>query len=200
VDPFWDRPYRLASRPQRPGELTVVVPVALSEGARRHVFAAASADRLPPALWIAIAIEAQRCLMRAAELASHPADALAEMLDDIARSTPLSVASSDTHPALMQLQVYARALLAGDGTVRVMLGESVPLSPAMHVGASWAAEAEAAGMTIEKWASTAANACLPGRTEWEAASAAQGQTLAEWTTIQAARRWRTASTSANSRA
>jgi hypothetical protein len=176
------------------------VPIALDERARRHVSIAASAGRLSPALWLVIAIEAQRCLVRAAELASQPVDELAAMFDEIACSTPLSAPSPGTHPALVQLQAYARALMAGDSTVRATLGTSVPLTPAMHVGASWATEAEAVGTTTEEWASTAAHECPPGRVEWEAASAVQGQTLAEWTAIQAARRWRAASTSANSRA
>jgi hypothetical protein len=184
----------LDAQPQRPGELTVTVVVALERAARRSVAWGAASERLPADLWLTIAIEAQRCLSLASELIGVPAEQLADELD---RTAAQSKETGDGHPALARLRAYAEALREGRGAdAETVVPASLPLNPGVHVAAAWAAQAGRMGATVEQWASDASNSLPPGRAAWEAASAAEGQPLAEWTLAQAARRWRSASTSA----
>jgi hypothetical protein len=197
-DCFVDQPYRLVSRPQRPGELTVTVTVRLEAAARQHVVTAVIADRIPAPLWLAVAIEAARCVRLVGTVMGRSADEVAAALDAAVDASRPPAGSA--HPSLSLLRRYARALLVGDGSYRPIISPTLLLSPATHVGAAWAIEAERVGLSIEEWASGVAADLPVGRIAWEAASAAEGQPLAEWALFQAARRWRAASTSARSRA
>jgi hypothetical protein len=170
----------------------VVVTVELQDTARDHVREGSAADGVPPALWLSIAIEAERCLGRAAAALSLRPEEVAAACDDASDTTlkPTGV------NALDRLREYASALRRGEAEGAALVGSSVLLTPAMHVGAAWAAEACSAGIGLDRWVGAAASSLPPGRIAWEAASAAAAQSLAEWTLAQAARRRRAASTSA----
>jgi len=195
---FEERGYSLASRPQRPGELTVTVTVTLGDAAREHVATGAARDRVPVALWLVVAIEAERCVRRAAALVGASTSDLAGIFDEAAAVS--EVREVHGSPALSQLRGYATALRNGEPTSASIMAATMPLSPAIHVGAAWAIAAEAFSISVEAWASSFAASLPTGRLAWEAASAADGQSLAEWTLLQATRRCRSANTSACSRA
>ena len=186
----------LATQPQRPGELTATIVIGLDVAARSYVMQGAASEGLPPSLWLAIAIEAQRCLLWASGLLGVSLEELIRELDE-ASSQPWE--NRRDHPAIARLRAYATAVREGcrGGSVSVVPA-SLPLSPGLHVAAAWALQAERMGVNVERWASDTANALPAGRAAWEAASAADSQPLAEWILLQAARRCRAASTSAYS--
>lgn len=190
---FREPPYRLSSQPQRPGELTVVVTVELREAARDHVRRGSAADGVPPSLWLSVAIEAARCLGRTAATLGLSTDDVAAACDDVSAATWKPSGAI----ALDRLREYASSLRRGDAEGAALVGSSLLLTPAMHVGAAWAAEAQSAGIGVDAWVGAAAGSLPPGRIAWEAASAAAAQSLAEWTLSQAARRRRAASTLAH---
>jgi hypothetical protein len=195
------RPHDLVARPQRPGELTVAVVVALDGGARPHVSAHARDAGVPAALWLAVALEAQRSIEQATSLLGGHPDRLAVTLD--AEASKLTATDVDVHysPALIQLRSYASALrAAGTPASEPLVGRSLPLFPALHVAAAWALDAQRDGLEVAAWASERTAALPIGRMDWEAASAAHGQTLAEWVLAQAVRCARSCSTSAHSAA
>lgn len=196
-DVFAARSHRLASAPQRPGELGVPVWVNLDGDARSHVGEGCERDRLPATLWLTIAIEGQRCLTLASRTLEVSASEAAATLDKVAATIELT---QRDFPAVAQLRAYARAVLTGDRSAASMLPASLPLTPALHVAGAWALTAQTADQSVKAWASAVAAARPAGRARWEAASAAAGQTLAEWAVVQAARRCRRSSTSAHSHA
>ena len=177
----------LAAQPQRPGELAAMVLVALSEPARRHIGRGASSAALPVNLWLVIAIEAQRSLIRATEVVDMSAEHLADRLDAAAAHSWDS--RDEEHLALGRLRAYAEAVRDRRGpSAGPLIPASVPLSPSLTVAAAWALQAQRCGVSIEQWASQAAGLSLPCRATWEAASAAAAQPLSEWVLAQAARR------------
>jgi hypothetical protein len=188
----------LGAQPQRPGELTATVVIGLDVPTRRYVMQSAASEGLPPSLWLAIAIEAQRCLSCASELLGV---SLEELVHELDRAASSSWENRHDHPAMARLRAYASVVREGRrGGCMTAVPASLPLSPGLHVAAAWALQAEGIGVNVEQWASHAANALPAGRAAWEAASAAEGQPLAEWILVQAARRRRAASTSAYSEA
>jgi hypothetical protein len=195
------RPHNLVARPQRPGELTAVIVIEIDDASRQHIAASARSAGVPAALWLTIALEAQRSLKQALFLAGGTEDSLIAALDDAAAQAMASVerASEAFSPSLAQLRNYATALTTGgSGDGDVMVGTSVPLSPTLHVAAAWALEAHHLGIDAAEWASARTATQPVGRLAWEAASAAHGQTLAEWVLTQPVRWARSSSTSAHS--
>ncbi|WP_445151372.1 hypothetical protein [Baekduia sp. Peel2402] len=192
------RPHDLVARPQRPGELTTLVVVDLDDAARAHISSSAHEAGVPAALWLTVALEAQRSLRQAVALVRGDEADLATALDDAAGPSAMSATGDRRSPALAQLHSYAAALRAGAVLAGASpVGTSLPLSPALHVAAAWAVDAQRHGLTVSAWAADCTSTLPAGRLSWEAASASQAQTLAEWVLAQAMRRARSASTSAH---
>lgn len=193
------RPYDLAIRPQRPGELTSTVVVELDREARQHVAERSRTDAVPPTLWLTIAIEAERTVQQIETARGCSRTGLTTALD---RAAAIDETPTTLHPsaAFEQLRSYAMALQARQPATSVLIGTSLPLSPSLHAAAAWALEADRQDIDVSTWASAQAARLLPGRVSWEVASALEAQTLAEWMLRQATRRERSTSTSAHSRA
>src|SRR5688572_26006496 len=118
---FGEPPYRLWSQPQRPGELSVVVTVELQENARHHIRRGSAADGVPPRLWLSVAIEAERCLGRAAAALGLRPEEVATACDDASAATWKPTGDI----ALDRLREYASALRRGEADGAALVGSSL---------------------------------------------------------------------------
>jgi hypothetical protein len=136
----------LGAQPQRPGELTATIVIGLDMRARSYVMQAAASEGLPPSLWLAIAIEAQRCLLCASDLLGVSLEELVHQLDE-ASSRPCE--NGHDHPAMARLRAYAAVVREGRrGGSMSAVPASLPLSPGLHVAAAWALQAERMGVNV----------------------------------------------------
>lgn len=168
----------------------------LDEETRAYVAERSHAAKVPAALWLLLAIEAQRCVRRAAGVLGRSEGSVRETIDADA-AVAVEPAAGD---ALLLLRGYADALRAGSGGAPAVTPPTLPLSPSTLVAAAWSIEASHLGMTVEGWASAMAAEQPASGVAWEASAALAGQSLAEWVLYQAARRRRSLSTSAHSTA
>jgi hypothetical protein len=192
---FEPPPLLLDERTQRPGELADLVPLALDREVAARVQAVADGARLPLALYIVVAVEAQRVLTEIAVVTAIHADELARALDLAAAEAS---APRFEPPASRPLRVYARALRSSGykGRSRRELDLVVP----DRLRARWSLVAQEAGLTVEAWIVDQLTLAAPGRELWEAQAASEARTLGEWIALQALRRCRRSSTSAQARA
>ncbi len=185
--------FDLGVQPQRPGELTEPVAVAISDESLKSAKGTAAAARLPLELWLVIAIDAERALTTAtletgvsgpALIAACEAEALAP------RPTGLNP------PLQRRLADYAMALRIGHTKFAVpeAITSPVILAPAHTTAAGWARAAADAQLRVEQWVAFVAERTSPGRELWEAAAAEAGRHLSEWVLVQAARAARATST------
>jgi hypothetical protein len=186
----FDRPpFSLRAQPQRPGELTDLVDVAVDPNVLVR-FERESRVALPRELALYIAVEAERALQEAAALLGVEAVGLAAHLDEAASAIP---ARGPRHMLVRPLQEYAAALEDGidrldesDATVRARVPH--------HVAARWARSAAASGLSIERWVAQILESASGARVNWEVAAARSARSLAEWVLVQAARSTRSRST------
>jgi hypothetical protein len=192
---FAPPPLLLDERTQRPGELADFVPLALDREVAARVQALADGARLPLALYVVVAVEAQHVLTEVAAVMAIQADDLACALDLAAAET---AASRFEPPASRPLCGYARALRSSGykGHTRRELDLVVP----DRLRARWSLVAQEAGLTVEAWIVAQLTLAAPGRELWEAQAASEARTLGEWIALQALRRARRSSTSAQASA
>lgn len=96
-----------------------------------------------------------------------------------------------------RLNDYARALRMATPRDPATTGLSrIALKPGLGSATAWSIEADAAEASLEAWVLNAIVAAPEGFVPWEAAAADEGRSLSEWAIVQAARRWRSASTPA----
>jgi hypothetical protein len=186
----FDRPpFSLRAQPQRPGELTDLVDVAVAPNVLARV---ANEGRvgLPRELALYIAVEAERALVEAATLYGLKAAVAAGNLDEAASAIPMR---GPQHVLVRPLQEYAAALESGvdqldesDAAVRVRVPH--------HVAARWAQSAAASNLSVERWVGQVLERASGARVNWEVAAARSARTLAEWVLVQAARSTRSRST------
>jgi hypothetical protein len=181
--PFEAPPFSLLAQPQRPGELCESLVLELPSPAFARAERYARAARLPLALWLAIAIEAERALAAAVAATGVDAEDLARAADDAARA----VRRYDIGPLeTRRLASYAAALragMAGGWATPVKSGAALRLPHLLL--ARWTFTAADLDMSLGKWA--AGLSLEPGRERWEAAAAETAQPLSEWLLTQAAR-------------
>ena len=186
----FDRPpLSLRAQPQRPGELTDLVDVAVDPDVLARL-AHEGRVGLPRELALYIAVEAERALVEAATLYGLEAAVLADDLDDAASAIPVR---GPQHVLVRPLQEYAAALEGGidhpderDAPVRVRVPH--------HVAARWAQSAAATGLPLERWVARILERASGARVNWEVAASRTARSLAEWILVQAARSTRLRST------
>lgn len=188
---FEPEPYRLGERSQRPGELADVLRIELTPERRAHSEALATRARLPLELAVVIAVEAERALQEVASaLAIDPTDIAAD-LDAVAAS---SVAAEFDPVPTRPLRAYASALRSGG--YRPVRKQRLELVVPDRLHASWSLAATNARVPLDEWVAARLAAATSTRERWEAQAANEGQTLAEWVSLQALRRARRSSSSA----
>lgn len=181
----------LDERSQRPGELADLVAVSLEANLRDRLESLAGRCRLPLALFAVIAVEADRALREVAASVAMSAADLATLLDAGTDSAPEPV--FDPRPT-RALRDYARALRSS--AYKQTRRRGLTLVVPDRLRARWALAAQGDGMALEAWIVERLAAAAPGRERWEAQAAFDGRTLAEWIALQALRRSRRSSTSA----
>jgi hypothetical protein len=186
---FDRRPFSLRAQPQRPGELTELVNVAVDSDVLARL-AREGRVGLPRELALYIAVEAERALAEAATLYRLEATALADALDEAASAIPVR---GPQHSLVRPLQEYAAALERGVDPLDES-DSAVCVRAPHHVAARWAQSAAATGLPIERWAARILEAASGARVSWEVAAARTAQSLAEWILVQAARSTRSRST------
>ena len=192
---FAPPPLSLTDRTQRPGELADVVPITLDGDVGRRTLELAEHARLPLALYVVCAVEAERALAEVARALGTATDEIAPCLDDAAAdSTPPQFEP----PASRPLRAYARALRYGGCKSRS--GQRVELVVPDRLRARWSIAAQEAGMTVEAWIAAQLATTRRGVERWEAQAAAEARTLSEWVALQALSRCRRSSTSAQASA
>lgn len=183
--------YRLDERAQRPGELAGVVPIELTPETCAEAEALAERGRLPLPLAIVLAVEAERTL-------GETAAALGVGVGDLAAYLDLAAtASAPTElepPATRPLRAYAAALRSGGYKLR--RARRLELVVPDRLRARWTIAATAAGLSLEEWIAHVLATATSAREEWEAQAASEGRTLGEWVSLQALRRSRSSSSSA----
>jgi hypothetical protein len=186
----FDRPpFSLRAQPQRPGELTDLVDIAVGADVLVRLEREARVA-LPRELALYIAVEAERALQEAAALFGVEAVDLAADLDEAASAIPVR---GPRRVLVRPLQEYAAALEAGidgldasDASVRARVPH--------HVAARWAQSAAPGGLSIERWVMQILERASGARANWEVAAARSARSLAEWVLVQAARSTRSRST------
>jgi hypothetical protein len=195
--PFDPPPLLLDERTQRPGELAspVVVEVPSALGVRLDSLARGA--RLPVPLFARIAVEAARALDELTSVLEPPdAEAVAALLDTAAEPN----ASGFEPPPARALRVYARALCSGGATARRGSPSDLTLIVSDRLRARWSLAAQAEGLALEAWIASKLERARGGCERWEAQAAFDGQTLGEWVMLQALRRARRSSSSAQASA
>jgi hypothetical protein len=194
---FRPPPYRLGERAQRPGELADLLVADLGTRALKHADVVARAAGLPLPLAVVIAIESERALGEAATAADLDRADLVEALD--AASADRAAAAFDAPPT-RRLRAYGTALRSGGYRRTRHDGDRLELAVPHRLLACWTVAAQEARQTLNDWLSEMITAATTGRESWEAAAAAEGRTLAEWIALQALKRARRSSSSAQATA
>lgn len=183
-------PFSLRTQPQRPGELTELIDIAVDATITRRVQEHAAAAGLPLEVAAYIMVEADRALAEAAEIVGVSRARLVDFLDAAAEAAD----RAPRHVFVRPLEEYARALTRGLAEVEVPGGPLRARVP-HRVAAAWAHEAAAVGIPFERWLGNIVSQAAANRAGWEAAAARTGRSLSEWVLLQAARcaRWRSTS-------
>jgi hypothetical protein len=167
-------PVGLASAPFRPGELPEVHWVSLDAPARAATSSGCTNSRLPPALWIRIAVEAARVNAELTSLTQETQAALSERLDRAANDD--GAVTSDVLPT--SLSRYARALTSGPrGT---MPDGDIALRLPVSMYGTWRNASIEAQETLDTWARRMIGAAPARCVAWEIAAASKHLTIAEW--------------------
>jgi hypothetical protein len=181
--PFDAPAFSLETQPQRPGELCESFSIELAPALLSDANGHARAARLPLALWLVIAIEAERALGAAASAAGVEPEDLALAADTAARA----VRRYDVGPAeTRRLASYATALRVGaSDSTATAAKTSVTVRLSHLLLARWALTAAETDVSLAEWA--AGQSLVPGRERWEVAAVENAQPLGEWLLTQAAR-------------
>lgn len=158
---------------------------------RGHAEALASRARLPLPLAIVLAVEAKRVLEEVATELRVVASALAAELDVAAT---VAATNDLDPPPTRPLRAYAAAVRSGGYKLRC--AQRVELVVPDRLRGRWTLTATAAGLSLEQWIARVLAMATSAHEEWEAQAAFEGRTLAEWISLQALRRSRSSSSSA----
>lgn len=183
--------YRLDERAQRPGELADVFAIELTPELCAHAEALAARARLPLALTIVLAVEAERAHSEIAAALGVGAGDLAADLDVAAAA---SAATDLDPPATRPLRAYAGALRSAGYKLR--RPPRLELVVPDRLRARWTLAATESGLSLEEWLARVLATATSAHADWEAQAASEGRTLAEWVSLQALRRSRSSSSSA----
>jgi hypothetical protein len=179
----------LRAQPQRPGELTALVDIAVDPDVLARL-AHEGRVGLPRELALYIAVEAERALLEAATLYGVKVGVLADDLDE--EASAISVRGPQ-HMLVRPLQEYAAALEGGIDHLDESAA-AVRVRAPHHVAARWAQSAAATGLPIERWVAEILDRASGARVNWEVAAARTARSLGEWILVQAARSTRSRST------
>lgn len=174
---------------QRPGELSRELILRLPLRDAAQIERRASRTGLPVGLWSTIAVEATRSIRLAQET-------LGISLRDLHGRLSAAAAEPGNAGRTSRLTDYAEALLAAAPRDAATITGAIALRPGLAASTAWQIEAEAARLPMDSWVLEAIGTAPEGFVPWEAAAAAEGRSLPEWALVQAARRCRSASTSA----
>jgi hypothetical protein len=179
-------PYDLARQPQRPGELGREVVLKLGRDSCREIERRAAAAGVPATLWATLAVEAARSVT------------LVETTLGVTAVEALSAAAVEARPRgrRSRLTDYADALRAATPRDPVAMIATMAVRPGLASATAWEAEAEAAEVALDVWLVLAIDRAPAKFVAWEAAAADEGRSLPEWALVHAARRCRSARTSA----
>lgn len=181
--PFEAPSFSLLAQPQRPGDLCESLCVEFPTDALNSARAYATEAGIPLALWLTIAVEAERALQTAAAATGVDADIVAGAADRVAKHPHRY---DIPPPHARRLASYAEALRTGvPGGAAATSGSPVALRVSHLAAAAWSLDAARMGTPLDSW--IAAMPLAPGREFWEAAAADGGIQLSEWLLLQAAR-------------
>jgi hypothetical protein len=163
--------------------------LALSRDDAADIERRAAIAGLPATLWSTLAVEATRSIILAAAVLGLRATVVYDTL-----STAAAEASQAARRS--RLSDYARALRAATPREPATTVGGIALRPGLASMTAWQTEAAAAGVVLKAWVLHAIAVAPDGFVDWEAAAADEGRSLPEWALVQAMRRRRSASTSA----
>jgi hypothetical protein len=179
----------LRAQPQRPGQLTDLVDIAVGSDVLARI-AEETHVALPRELALYLAVEAERALQEAAALLGVEAVDLAERLDEAASAISVR---GPRHVLVRALEEYAAAL--ENGIDRLDESGATARARVPHqVAARWARSAAASGLSLDHWVAQMVESGSGARVNWEVAAARSARSLAEWVLVQAARSTRSRST------
>lgn len=167
-------PVSLESMPFRPGELPVISWLVMAAETRDLIETSASAARVPPEIWVRVAVESSRLVGEISRYTTRQTDWVVAKLDAACQ------ASSAEHDVLSgsALDRYADRLQASHPPQRI--SEEFALRLPEEMTDSWRRDATRCRMTMPQWIadrlSHAPSTCLT----WEITAARSRQSLGEW--------------------
>jgi hypothetical protein len=170
--------FALALQPQRPGDLCDRIELRLPPAAIARI---AAQSRIPPGLWLTIAIEAKRVL------GAYPPDAGSDLEARLDEAASGRIDAAVSRAPARALRAYADALRCGSGTETQDPEGLIVLTPSQAMSTAWEDHGRRRGAPLGRWLAEEAVSVLVGRVEWEAAAAERGQSLAEWIYLSAGR-------------
>lgn len=160
---LWRFPYRPSEMPE---SLVISIPVEAGDRARR--------ERLPPALWARLAIEAERARDRVVNLTQRDPRDVDEQVQRVARARGTKVMG------ISPLARYASAVLGGCVSGSFESPNDVEVFIPSEMAHSWGEAAAARNETLETWTRAALLRSAPGAGVMEGQAAAAGESLAAW--------------------